>query len=75
MSMVLLLLPFLILLFSFLVLTYAGRNFREKMTILLYNPEDVGKNSSGLMNVLRVSFWISFLVSSWIIIGIIRSKR
>jgi hypothetical protein len=27
------------------------------------------------MNVLRVSFWISFLVSSWIIIGIIRSKR
>jgi len=75
MSLVLLLLPFLILLFSFLVLTYAGRDFKEKMTILLCNPEDTGKNSSGLMNVLRASFWISFLVSSWIIIGIIRSKR
>jgi hypothetical protein len=75
MSLVLFLLPFLILLFSFLVLSYAGRNIKEKLTIFLYNPEDTGKDSSGLMNILRVSFWISFLVSSWIIIGIIRSKR
>jgi len=75
MSLVLFLLPFLILLFSFLVLTYAGRNIKEKLTILFYNPENTGKDSSGLMNVLRVSFWISLLLSSWIIIGIIRSKR
>ncbi|MDH4231943.1 MAG: hypothetical protein OEW04_07915 [Nitrospirota bacterium] len=74
MSLVLFSIPFLVFLFSFLVLTYAGRNFREKFTILLYNPDDVGRDSSGLINVLRVSFWISFLVSSWIIIGIIRSK-
>jgi len=74
MSLVFFSVPFLVFLFSFLVLTYSGRDFKEKFTIFLYNPEDVGRDSSGLMNVLRVSFWISFLVSSWIIIGIIRSK-
>jgi hypothetical protein len=75
MILILSLLPFLILLFSFLVLFNAGRNLKEKLTIFLLNPDDVPKGSSGLMAVLRIIFWISFFLSAWIIIGILRHKR
>jgi hypothetical protein len=62
--------PFLLLLFSFLVLSYAGRNLKEKLTIFIFNPEDAPKGSSGLVTVLRIIFWISLFLSVWIITGL-----
>jgi hypothetical protein len=70
MSLMLFMAPFLLFLFSFLVLSNAGRNLKEKFTILLFNPEDVPRSSSGLMTVLRFIFWISLFLSAWIIIGL-----
>ena len=66
--------PFLLLLFSFLVLSNAGRNLKEKLTIFIFNPEDAAKGSSGLMTVLRIIFWISLFLSVWIIISLVRHK-
>jgi hypothetical protein len=66
--------PFLLLLFSFFVLSNAGRNLKEKLTIFLFNPEDAPESSSGLITVLRIIFWISLFSSAWIIIGLIRRK-
>ena len=74
MTLILFVLPLLILLFSFLVLSYAGRDLKEKLTIFLYNPENISSGSSGPMTVLRISFWISLFVSAWMIISIIRHK-
>jgi len=62
--------PFLMLLFSFLVLSYTGRNLKEKLTIFIFNPGDVSKGSSDLMTVLRIIFWISLFLSVWIITGL-----
>ncbi len=70
MSLMLFLAPFLMLLFSFLVLSNAGRNFKEKFTIFLFNPENAGKGSSGTMTVLRIIFWLSLLLSGWVIAGL-----
>jgi len=66
--------PFLLLLFSFLVLFNAGRNLKEKLTIFFFNPENTGKVSSGPMTVLRAVFWISFFVCLWLIVSMIRYK-
>ena len=66
--------PFLLLLFSFLVLSNAGRNLKEKLTIFLFNPENTGKGSSNLIMVLRISFWLSLFICLWMIISIIRHK-
>jgi hypothetical protein len=74
MVLILFLIPFLTLIFSFLVLSYAGRNLKEKLTIFLFNPENDGKGSSDLIMVLRVVFWISLFLSAWIIIGTVRHK-
>ena len=68
------LVPLLILIFSFLVLSNAGRSFKEKLTIFIYNPENTGKGSSNLITVLRVSFWLSLFICVWMIISIIRHK-
>ena len=62
--------PFLLFLFSFLVLSNAGRNFKEKLTILFFNPEDAPESSSGMITVLRIIFWISLFLSAWIIAGL-----
>ena len=62
--------PFLLLLFSFLVLSYAGRNLKEKLTIFIFNPDDSTRGSSGMMTVLRIIFWISLFLSVWIITGL-----
>lgn len=72
MIFILFLLPFLLLLFSFLVLSNAGRNLKEKLTIFIFNPEDASKGSSDLMTVLRIIFWISIFLSVWIITGLAR---
>lgn len=72
MIFILFLLPFLLLLFSFLVLSNAGRNLKEKLTIFIFNPEDAFKGSSDLMTVLRIIFWISIFLSVWIITGLAR---
>ncbi len=61
------LLPFLTLLFSALVLGNAGRNLKEKITLFFYSPEDTGKESAALIAALRFFFWISLLVSGWVI--------
>ena len=66
--------PFLLLLFSFLVLSNAGRTFKEKLTIFIYNPENTGKGSSNLIIVLRISFWLSLFICLWMVISIIRYK-
>ena len=66
--------PFFLLLFSFLVLVNAGRNLKEKLTIFLFNPENTGKGSSDLMTVFRAVFWISLFICLWLIISIIRHK-
>ena len=70
----LLMIPFLMLLFSFLVLSNAGRSFKEKLTIFICNPENIGKGSSGLIIILRISFWLSLFICLWMIISIIRHK-
>lgn len=72
MILILFLIPFLTLLFTALVLSYTGRNFKEKLTIFLYNPEDAGKASSDMIMLLRIGFWISFFLSVLGIISIIR---
>jgi len=74
MILILFLLPLLILLFSFLVLFNTGRNFKEKFTIILYNPDNTGKGSSNLIMFLRISFWVSFFICIWMIISIIRHR-
>jgi len=74
MILVLFLLPLLVLFFSFLVLSNAGRTFKEKLTIFLFNPENTGKGSSNLIIVLRISFWLSLFICLWMIISIIRHK-
>ena len=66
--------PFLLLLFSFLVLSNAGRSFKEKLTIFIFNPENTGKGSSNLIIVLRISFWLSLFICLWMIISIIRHR-
>ncbi len=66
--------PFLLLLFSFLVLSNAGRNLKEKLTIFLFNPENTGKGSSNLITILRISFWLSLFICLWMIISIVRHK-
>jgi hypothetical protein len=70
----LLMVPFLLLLFSFLVLSNAGRNLKEKLTIFIYNPENTGKGSSNLIMVLRIIFWISLFICVRMIISIIRHQ-
>jgi len=62
--------PFLLLVFSFLVLFNAGRNLKEKLTIFILNPEDASKGSSGPISFLRMIFWISLFLSVWIITGL-----
>jgi hypothetical protein len=66
--------PFLLLLFSSLVLSNAGRSFKEKFIIFIYNPENTGKESSNLIVVLRIIFWLSLFICLWMIISIIRHK-
>ena len=66
--------PFLLFLFSFLVLSNAGRNLKEKLTIFIFNPEDASGGSSGPMTVLRIIFWISLFLCVWIITGLAGHK-
>jgi hypothetical protein len=60
------LLPFFVLLISTLVLGNAGRNLKEKFTLFFYSPRDVEKDSANLLIFLRAAFWISLLLSAWI---------
>jgi hypothetical protein len=73
MILVLGLLPFLTLLFSALVLGNAGRNHKEKITLFFFSPDDTDRESAKLIVALRVFFWISLLVSAWMIYGALRS--
>ena len=70
MILVLGLLPFLTLLISALVLGNAGRNLKEKVTLFFFSPEDTDKESASLIAFFRFAFWISFFLSSWMIIKI-----
>ncbi len=75
MILVLGLVPFLMLLFSALVLGNAGRNPREKITLFFFSPSDTDKDSARLINALRFFFWISLLVSAWMVYGVLGSNR
>ena len=66
--------PLLMLIFSFLVLSNAGRSFKEKLTIFIFNPKNTGKGSSNLIIILRISFWLSLIICLWMIISIIRHR-
>ncbi len=68
MILILFLVPFITLLFTALVLSYTGRNLKEKLTIFLYNPEDAGKGPPNMITVLRIGFWLSLFLSSLVII-------
>ncbi len=74
MILVLGLLPFFTLLISALILGNAGRNYKERITLFFFSPEDTDKASSALINVLRVCFWISLIISIWMISKIIGSS-
>lgn len=73
MILVLGLVPFLTLLFSALVLGNAGRNPKEKITLFFYSPSDTDRESVNLIAALRFFFWISLVVSAWMIYGALRS--
>lgn len=75
MILVLGLLPFLILLISALILGNAGRNYKEKITLFFFSPGDIDKESSALIAALRFFFWVSLLVSSWMIYRVLRGGR
>jgi hypothetical protein len=71
MILVLGLLPFLTLLISALILGNAGRTSREKVSLFFHSPDDTDKASSDLIKVLRVCFWISLVISIWMVSKII----
>lgn len=75
MILVLGLLPFFTLLISALILGNAGRNYKEKITLFFYSPTDTGRDSASLIAFLRVAFWISLLVSAWMIYVVLRGGR
>jgi len=72
MFFILALAPFLTFISTFLVLSYTGKNFKEKITIFFRNPEDAGSSSSGTLVLFRLGFWISFLLSVGMIFGMLR---
>ncbi len=74
MILVLVLLPFFTLLISALILGNAGRNYKERITLFFFSPEDTDKASSDLIKGLRVCFWISLVISIWMISKIIGSS-
>ena len=67
MILVLGLLPFFGLLISALILGNAGRTLSEKITIFFLTPRDVDKDSANLLIFLRAAFWVSLLLSAFII--------
>ncbi len=75
MILVLGLLPFFMLLISAIILGNAGRNCREKLTLFFFSPEDTDKGSSTLIAALRLLFWVSLLVSAWMIYGALKGGR
>ena len=75
MILVLGLLPFLTLLISALILGNAGRNYKEKITLFFFSPEDTDRESANLIAALRFFFWISLLVSAWMIYRVLRGGR
>jgi hypothetical protein len=75
MILVLGLVPFFAVLISALVLGNAGRNPKEKITLFFFSPEDTDKESASLIAFLRFAFWISLLVSTWMIYGVLRGGR
>jgi hypothetical protein len=66
MILVLGLLPFFVVLISALILGNAGRNWQEKITLFFCSPQDVERDSVNLLNILRVAFWVSLVLSSWL---------
>ena len=71
MILVLGLLPFFAVLISALVLGNAGRTPREKVSLFFRSPDDADKASSEIIKVLRVCFWISLVISIWMVSKII----
>ncbi len=72
MILVLGLLPFLTLMVSAIIIGNAGRNYREKMTLFFFSPDDTDKESAAIISVLRVLFWASLLVSAWMVFAVLK---
>ncbi len=74
MVLIIFLLPCLFVLLTALILGNSGRTLKEKFTIFIYSPDDIDNDSSVPIAVLRWCFWISVILSTWIIIGIIMNR-
>ncbi len=75
MILVLGLLPFFTLLISALILGNAGRSTREKIMLFFYSPHDTDRESLKLITALRFFFWISFVVSAWMVYATLGGNR
>ncbi|MEW6107550.1 MAG: hypothetical protein AB1632_00050 [Nitrospirota bacterium] len=66
--------PFLSAAVSALILGNSGRTLREKFTIFFISPKDIDKDNLNIASVLRFVFWVSLIVSIWMITTICRRK-
>lgn len=74
MFLILVLLPVLIFLVSALILGNSGRNLKEKLTIFFLTPDNIDRDSYNLISILRFCFWVSLIVSVWMITRICRGR-
>lgn len=74
MVLILFLIPFLLFVISTLVLINAGRHPKEKITIFFITPENIDKDSSAIISIVRFIFWTS-LIASVYIVHLIYSNR
>lgn len=74
MFLILALLPVLIFLVSALILGNSGRDLKEKITIFFLTPDNIDRDSYNLISILRFCFWVSLVVSVWMINMICRGR-
>ncbi len=74
MFLIIALLPILIFLVSALILGNSGRDLKEKITIFFLTPDNIDRDSYNLISILRFCFWVSLIVSVWMIIKICKGR-
>ena len=74
MFLIVALLPILIFLVSALILGNSGRDLKEKITIFFLTPDNIDRDSYNLISILRFCFWVSLVVSVWMIIKICKGR-
>lgn len=73
MILVFLLLSFFVVVFCALLLINAGRTFPERIGIFFNTPRDSGRDE-GLITIVRFIFWVSLIVSAWIVVKLCRGR-